>query len=537
MKILTHARHTTLVSIECSHSIGQLYAAVIHSRITPLLRAARSRNLLASILTWVTLLATHPSLAQHLAPEAAQSAISLASDPQILLKQDQLTLQLDHSADTVALRGRCADGTPVVVSGRSLAIPITAECREGQYLLQSKKALSSWTEILATQLMPDMMLVARSQPSASVLSDERSSLSPDVISQVIVNMHTAGTLVLKPGYYDDALIEIAGGSRNPLLLDGQGRVTFTGNTRINVRRGNVALRGLKFERTGPGTINVAAPGFRLSDSHFESCGDSNSTFGHCIILHSSARDAEIDFNIFAHSPSMTIKVRAGVDTADEQPVSAYIHHNRFAFIERRADNGQEPIQIAGPNGGGAGIDMHARIEHNVFFRAGGDREAISLKAHANIIRWNIFKDMDAAPTIRGGNRNSVSDNILIHTRPIRVAGPGHVVSSNTILCPRSGPGIILSNGSPAYGAAIGTRVSDNFIVTKRTGVAFMSQESNILRRAENNIITRNRIIFYQRDGNSAVGRAGNDDFQYLLVNTVQDNTTEVDQQWFRVCAR
>jgi hypothetical protein len=282
---------------------------------------------------------------------------------------------------------------------------------------------------------------------------------------------------------------------------------------------------------------VSAPQFRVADSEFENCGDQKSTFGHCIIAHSAARDIEIDFNRFTRSPSMTIKIRAGANADEFQPTGAYIHHNVFASIDRRASNGQEPIQIAGPNGGGADINMKARIEHNVFFRTDGDREAISLKASGNFVRWNLFKAMDAAPTIRGGSRNTVSDNLLIHTRPIRVAGPDHAISGNMILCPSAGPGILLSNGSPGYGAARNAFVVDNIIVAKRAGIAFISQEPEVRTRAENNMITANEFILYGRNSTSGIGTADNDDFDYLSTNAVRGNSSRSDALWLRLCTR
>ena len=489
---------------------------------------------LAIPISFSIVLVASPSSAQQLTLDDARIAVASVSSPQVRQSEAHLTLWLDRATDLTTIGGRCIAGRPVIVTGRAFAAPIAVRCDEGRYQVRSIGIAPRVATVVATQLMPDEILVARWPQPPATPSGDRIAVKPNGIARMLP-AERARTIVIEPGRYEDVSLELTGSSTEALTLDGEGMVTFSGRTRVDVRRSNVTLRGLRFENTGAETIVISAPQFRLTDSEFENCGDQKSTFGHCIIARSGAQDLEVDFNRFTRSPSMTIKIRAGLDGDEFQPTGAYVHHNLFASINRRASNGQEPIQIAGPNGGGTGISMKARIEHNVFFRSNGDREAISLKASENFVRWNLFKDMDAAPTIRGGSRNTVSDNLLIHTRPIRVSGPDHVVSGNMILCPSAGPGILLSNGSQGYGAATDTFVVGNIIVAKRAGIAFISQEPEIRTRAENNMIIDNAFILYGRDRTSGIGTSKNDDFDYLSMNTVRENSFQVDALWLRHC--
>jgi hypothetical protein len=221
------------------------------------------------------------------------------------------------------------------------------------------------------------------------------------------------------------------------------------------------------------------------------CGDPKKPQAECVIVRLGGANAEIDFNSFAGSHSMSIKIRAGGDGDRSQPTHAFIHHNVFRDNVRQSSNGQEPIQIAGPNGGGTNAELHARIEHNLFYRAEGDREAVSLKTPGTTLRWNVFRDMDAAPNIRGSRSAVVAGNLLIRTRPIRINGSDHRVEDNTILCPGAGVGLVVSHGSPGYETAVNTVIRNNVVATKRVGILFGAQTQPLEAMAHGNKISGN----------------------------------------------
>ena len=189
---------------------------------------------------------------------------------------------------------------------------------------------------------------------------------------------------------------------------------------------------------------------------------------------------------------MSIKVRAGPDFSTDQPANVSIHHNVFRDIRRSSENGQEPIQIAGPGGGGSEAVLKTRIEHNLFYRAEGDREAVSMKGPGTLLRWNAFRDMDAAPNLRGARETTIAENVLIRTRPIRIAGRNHRVVGNILLCPMNrGSGFIVSHGSPGYGAATDNLVRDNIVASAGSGVAFAAQSQPVEATARGNQVIGN----------------------------------------------
>ena len=247
------------------------------------------------------------------------------------------------------------------------------------------------------------------------------------------------------------------------MIDGNHAATFTGATQIKAGARHLVFRALRFENAAASTILISAPDVRVTESEFIGCGDAQRPQAECLLILSGAARTELDFNTFVGSLSMSIKLRTGADAEPSQPTDASIHHNVFRDIVRRSSNGQEPIQVAGPGGGGSNVALRTRIEHNLFFRADGDVEAISIKTPGLKVRWNAFRDMDAAPNLRGSPDNTLAENVLIRTRPIRLAGPNNLVAGNILLCPLGGIALYVSHGSPGYAVAADSVIRDNIV--------------------------------------------------------------------------
>jgi hypothetical protein len=134
--------------------------------------------------------------------------------------------------------------------------------------------------------------------------------------------------------------------------------------------------------------------------------------------------------------------------------------------------------------------MNTRVEHNLFLRAAGDREAISVKAPWNVIRWNVFKDMDAALNLRGSSDCVIEGNVHINARAMRVCGERHRIVNNYF----QGSSIFISHGSPGYGAARDCLIANNTIVGTKNGIVIGSQTQPVGARAEKNRILNNIVV-------------------------------------------
>jgi len=79
-----------------------------------------------------------------------------------------------------------------------------------------------------------------------------------------------------------------------------------------------------------------------------------------------------------------------------------IDHNQFLDAKRNVTNGGEPIQIGGNAFLNGQIAANTTVEYNLFERADGDFEIISVKSSGNTIRYNKFIECDGALWLRGG---------------------------------------------------------------------------------------------------------------------------------------
>lgn len=419
-----------------------------------------------------------------------KTAIAAQSAPVLKWQGDDgITINL---APGSAISGRCHAMRPVVIlDGRTTT---TVDCNGGRYSAQRRSAAGD--TVVATQILFDGSIVAARLNHATIAQPAR-RFAPAQLATALASARPGERLIIEPGTYTDAVIDLTrggGAAGQPVTIDGNNSVTFTGATRINIGASHMVLRGFAFRDVGTDAVTVTGPSVRITETIFENCGDPHKPQAECVIVRLGGTNTELDFNTFAGSRSMSIKIRAGNDGDRNQPFDAFIHHNVFRDIPRLSNNGQEPIQIAGPNGGGSNIELRTRIEHNLFYRAEGDREAVSLKTPGIALRWNVFRDMDAAPNIRGSRKAVVTDNLLIRTRPIRINGSNHRVEGNTVLCPAAGVGFVVSHGSPGYETAVNTLIRDNVIATKRIGILVGAQTQPLEAIAHGNKIVSN--MFY-----------------------------------------
>lgn len=431
---------------------------------------------------------------------ALRAAIASAAPPRLEWRGETgLSIAVSVEAGNLRVSGRCHAGRPVAITGQRLGKPVQTDCTEGRYsAIAGASPSGARGEIVASQVFFDGSILAARGVPAAVPGHER-SMPAQLLASVIETAAPGDVLRVAPGTYKDFAVTLPAGKGGalgrPVLIDGGNAVVFTGRVRLNIRSSDVVVKGFAFRDVGPGAVSIYGVRVRLTESEFLNCGDRRKTQSQCIMIAGGSAEAEVDFNRFVGSRSMSIKVRAGPPGSPRQPVNVRIHHNLFRDIERLSDNGQEPIQVAGPGGAGAkGVRLATRIEHNVFYRAEGDREAISMKLADTSVRWNTFRDMDAAPNLRGAADNVVSDNVLLRTRPIRIAGRGHVIERNVVLCPRRhSPAFFVSHGSRGYGVAQGNVVRENIIAVERAAFVFGTQTQPVEVTASENRILDNRI--------------------------------------------
>jgi hypothetical protein len=421
-----------------------------------------------------------------------RAAFSSREPPRLAWQgQDELSIAVASAPDRVDVTGRCRTDRLVVISGRSVGEPARADCNASRYTVRLPAGVVR--EIIASQVMLDGTVLA-ARHAVPAASGRSTLIAPADLPAALASAAPGDRLVVAPGRHDGVRIDLTtarGTASAPIIIDGNQAAIFTGASQIKVRARHVELRALRFENAAAANIIITAPDVRLTESTFVGCGDALRPQAECLLIMEGAARTELDFNTFTGSLSMSIKLRAGADDAPLQPIDASIHHNVFRDIVRRSSNGQEPIQVAGPGGGGSNVALRTRIEHNLFFRANGDVEAISIKTPGLTVRWNAFRDMDAAPNLRGSPDNIVAENVLIRTRPIRIAGPNNLVAGNILLCPAGGIALFVSHASPGYVVAADNVIRDNIVAANKKGVLFAAQTEPLETVAHGNEIAGN----------------------------------------------
>lgn len=415
--------------------------------------------------------------------------LSNQGDPAFLHDGPELTAVRDKDG---RWQGECTGIFDVVIeteSGDSVAVPCVdsawQETPRSSEMPQRVSQITRYGAIAVRQIAadpgprPQKATRPLRETLATMQAGDRLLLLPEVIAN--------GTLVIPAS--------LGGTPSRPTVLDGGIAVVLTNSAGINIRAAHVVLTGFRFEHTRGTALTVSARNVQLKNSVFVDCGDPQRPQSQCIIATGDAGGFIVEGNSFVGSNAMTIKARSSNEPSAPQPTGGMIRYNLFADIRKHSDNGQEPIQIAGPGGGEGTIALGTRIEHNIFLRANGDPEAISFKTPGNIARWNVFYRSDSAPNLRGAPHNVLTGNLMYHTRPLRIAGKGNRIVGNVIVCPTQPVAMVLTLGSSGYRAAEDSVISGN-IMLARDGLKYAAQEPSD-EPARPNSITENVFMTWQ----------------------------------------
>ena len=90
-------------------------------------------------------------------------------------------------------------------------------------------------------------------------------------------------------------------------------------------------------------------------------------------------------------------------------------------------------------------DARGVIERNLFERADGDSEAISIKSSNNVVRANTLRDTRGTISLRHGSGTTVEGNFILGGRSgIRFFGNDHTIVNNVVQASSGLPMILAS---------------------------------------------------------------------------------------------
>jgi hypothetical protein len=199
-----------------------------------------------------------------------------------------------------------------------------------------------------------------------------------------------------------------------------GAVFDTGGFEFGAVRG-VTVEGFVFSGTSSLSVPAEAEATRITRTTFDGDKDGAS-------LTVSANDAQIDHNTFSNRANQGVYLQiTGPDGAIAQRVR--VHHNHFYNHHFDGANGGESIRLGYSYK--QQLSAYAVIEHNLFEKANGDPEAISVKSSDNTIRFNTIRDSKGYIVLRHGNRTTVEGNLLLGSG-VRFHGNDHKVFNNYV---------------------------------------------------------------------------------------------------------
>ncbi|MET9922914.1 polysaccharide lyase 6 family protein [Streptomyces sp. NPDC006435] len=230
-----------------------------------------------------------------------------------------------------------------------------------------------------------------------------------------------------------APITIAARTPGGVILDGPHSFVLDGSSHIT-------LSGFSFRQSTTLEIPETCSHIRLTRNDFQ-LADIEGL--HWVMVR--ADDSTVDHNHF-HNKS-TLGIYLGIEGAGTEEMAQRVHifRNHFSDHSFAGSNGGEPIRLGvSPR---ALSSAHAVVEYNLFERADGDPEAISVKSSDNTIRYNTIRDSFGGIVLRHGNRTRVEGNHLLGgTEGMRVYGNDHVIVNNH-LNGLSGRALVIGSGS------------------------------------------------------------------------------------------
>ncbi|WP_020668093.1 polysaccharide lyase 6 family protein [Amycolatopsis nigrescens] len=219
-----------------------------------------------------------------------------------------------------------------------------------------------------------------------------------------------------------------------------GKAEIRGSTGFAFSGGvhDVVLAGFGLRHGGSLSVPASAHHLQITRNTVQLSGDGN-------WLTVNGNDVQIDHNTFQNRGSAGVFLQ--ISGPDEDVAKrSWIHHNYFYNHTFGGANGGESIRLGYSHK--QSYSAKAVVEHNLFEKADGDSEAISVKASDNVVRYNTIRDSRGFIVLRHGNRTTVEGNLLYGASGIRFHGNDHRIINNYVAA-TAGRGIVFGSGSEA----------------------------------------------------------------------------------------
>src|SRR5947207_3363664 len=233
-------------------------------------------------------------------------------------------------------------------------------------------------------------------PSLAATSPRTLSVSTSgTLASALASAQPGDRIIVADGVYGTALKMTRSGTPTaPITIaardPGQAQLTSPDAIRFGAVS-HVVVQGFTF--TGDATLDVpaATAAVHITRNTFSSNKSGN-------VLTVSADNSEVDHNAFLNKSTAGVYLQISGPGAHGMARNVHIHHNYFFNHHFGGSNGGESIRL-GLSGRQHG-DAHALVEYNLFEKANGDSEALSVKSSNNIIQYNTFLNSRGTLSLR-----------------------------------------------------------------------------------------------------------------------------------------
>lgn len=287
-----------------------------------------------------------------------------------------------------------------------------------------------------------------------------SSNAADIYVSTVAGLTTTASsviagdrIILGDGQYKDVqlIVTRSGNSSNLIYIMAQnpGKVSFTGNTKVELRGQYIVLQGIRFEKGnrninqwsthGPGLVAMYNSYNRITDCLFDGFDDANSAWittsltstgfvpkycriDHCSFINKITLDQVINLN---NMPSAVTTGPGG------PPMYHRVDHNFFSNFPKN-----------GNAGGGIRVGYYRNdtgrclIDSNLFVRQDSEPEIITSKSQENVMYANTFINCQGTMNFRHGDHQIAINNFFLGTDTkfqygaMFVWGSKHVIACN-----------------------------------------------------------------------------------------------------------
>ncbi|MBP2319641.1 hypothetical protein JOF56_000026 [Kibdelosporangium banguiense] len=285
------------------------------------------------------------------------------------------------------------------------------------------------------------LVVVPGQASAATV--RVTSLS--ALQNALDSANTGDRIELADGTYTASgaiTIRRSGTSSAPITVTAAnvGKAEIRGSTGFSFASGvnNVVLQGFNLRHGGSLSVPANAHHIRISRNTVQLSGGGN-------WVTVNGNDVEIDRNSFQNRSSEGVFLQIS-GPGDNVAKRTRIHHNYFYNHTFSGSNGGESIRLGYSHK--QSYSANAVVEYNLFEKANGDSEAISVKSSDNIVRYNTIRDSRGYIVLRHGNRSVVDGNLIFGASGIRFHGNDHKIINNYVAA-SGGRAIVFGSGSEA----------------------------------------------------------------------------------------